>query len=302
MAGEQVYRAGGGKVTTIDWTAPANASKGDIVSLGTTYGFLLDDVTANGVVAVGLECDLVTVPQPSTARAWKADESVGFTGAEIAPLSLVNSRIGYVHHDVGADESRVPIVWRSTNELPLYAFYQSLDPTTTPVFNFPDITTTVNISRQVGAGYQYTMGNSNLLGIRPGLPITVEFGGSIDHFMGNGLYRISMAYILFNNTANRRVTQWIDVWQDGRRNRRRIIPMSVYNREFTLEVGDTFTNDDGLTTTVTQTDFDFGLAVSHRLRVNKFNDAGNSLDDGTIIQMHYANPRVVTTQLGGMLR
>ena len=308
MAGEQIYRFGGGKITTIDWTADANGSKGDLVVVGRDVGFLLDDVTSGKVVAVGLECDLATVPQPSTAKAWKAGEPVAWHNGEIAlNTALTSNLIGYVHHDTAASETRVPIVWRSTNDTIGNSFYQALNPTTTPPFGGHNISVT-GAEHDITAsshpnGQSWVLCETTTLGIRANIPIEVDYEGDLlFRLEQKGLVRLRIGYVMWHSDAQKKATIWRSAWREGIRNQEVGVAMDVFSNHNLLPIGAPVPNDMGNNTVVTADDFTNGIPVQIVLNVAGFaNQSFTNRNDIDLRHLELFNPQVVTKQVGGVI-
>ena len=306
MAGEQIYRLGGGKITTVDWTADANGSKGDLVVAGGQPGFLLDDVTSGKVVAVGLECDLVTVPQPTTARAWKAGQPVAWSNGGLAPnTALTSDRLGYVHHDVEASEGRVPVVWRTTNDVIGNSFYQALNPTTTPAFGGHNISLSGSELTALTHpnGQSWVLCETTTLGIRPNVPIEVDYEGDLLFRVSTkSLVRVRIGYVMWHSDAQKKATIWRNAWREAASNQEVGVAMDVFSNHNLLPIGAPVPNDLGNNTVVTADDFTNGIPVQILINIAGFaNQSFTNRKNITPAHLELFNPQIVTKQVGGVV-
>ena len=308
MADELVRPDGGGDITSVDWTATSNGSRGDVVRVNSHLtGFLLSDVTTGNVAPVAVECKLATVPQPSTARAWKAGDLVGWHGGELVPkTTTVDSRVGYVHNDTASTEARVPVVWRGTNDNIGYSFFSILNERTTPSFGLTEITATTAIP-DTDVGYQAILGTSNTLGVRPDVPINVDYEGSIlitkrrggDHV----IMETSIGYILWPDDAAKKATFWRRSIIEARRGVEASVPLDSFSNISILSIGTPIPLDAGGSYSLVESDFDNGIPIEIRLRLRAYEDDDINTRDLGISFTHLAllHGQIVTHQIGGSL-
>jgi len=311
VAGEKVFphsRA----MTSVEWTAPGVVRKGDIVDTGGRLGFALESGKRGARIAVAIECDLVYVPQPSPALAWKAGESVGWHGgAAVKALPRHDHSIGIVHHDTPDTEDAVPVVWRSGSAPPGYSFYQALNPLTTPAFGLASVTTRTAIPDDPGA-LIYTLATTSTLGIRPGAPVCVDYEGDL-LWTRPGKERknnmeVSIGYQLWHDRAGKRATIWRRSFRDSFMGDEIGISMDSFSNHSILDIGiqipnDRSTSDNQRFTTVSAADFDDGIPVKILLRFRGFSagDLNKRQKAAYLNPIHLLHPQVVTYQIGGRI-
>ena len=302
MAGEKIYRYGRA-VKSIDWTATANGSKGDLIELPSGYGFLLDDVRRGGRVAVALECDLVTVPQPDTARAWKAGEPVYLDGDDKIDdeTNIAKAKLGVVHHDIDATEARVPIVWQ-----PDYGHYfQEITGSTTPAIGI-DVSSNQRLDNGLQLYYQDLMSGTTLKGIRPGVPIYVTFSGFLEWRMSKAVVsEILVSYFLFHNSTSRIAVIENTYRRQERSNYRQSIALNDFSFHFNIKPGDAL--DRGRVgngrTVVSARDFTDGIPVRLGVRFRALtNGLGVTTDVTNVNPILGNNLKMTTLQRGYPVR
>ena len=306
MAGELILPFAHG-VRSVDYTAPAAGKRGDLVMLPDGVGFLMADVEANGVVAVGVDAPFVTVPQPDTARAWKAGEAVWLDhdGKITGPTMIARWGIGYVHHDTPSTETRVPVVWAPREG----HFYEALNPLTTPAFALPGgpvLTNAGDIAKN-GGQLLWRLARTTTKGIRPGVPIVVDFEGDILISAGVGYnLEVSIGYELWRNVAAKRATVWRTSFRDASKKDTEVgLSMDSFSNQSILDVGVPIPNDDGGVTMITAADFEDGIEVDINLRLRAFAINDHSTAHGKAIPIKYLeieHPQVVTSQTGARLQ
>lgn len=317
MAGELILRAAAGHIESLDWTSPAAGKRGDLVEVGDVYGYLLDDVAANGRVAVGIEGH-VTVPQPATARAWKAGELVHLTHErEFAGATPVaRARIGYVHQDTPASETRVPVVWRPGPG----HYYQRLDHLTTPAFALdPPIrpSTKETIGHTPPGEILKTLCTTTTKGIAPGVPIEVNYEGDIKIEQNQEVnIEFGLGYVLWHDDAQKKATIWRRSQRNGAKNRGAGIGMDSFSNQSILEIGTVIPNDrttdpaNPVLTTVTAEDFENGIPVQILLRIHlyqrnnvqrRYGSADGDDKISTVENLHLDHGALVTRQRGPVL-
>ena len=308
MAGELILPHGHG-LRSVDYTAPAAGKRGDLVELPDGVGFLLGDVSANGVVAVGIDAAFVTVPQPDTARAWKAGEAVWLDHDRkvTGPTMIARWGLGYVHHDTPDTEARVPVVWAPREG----HFYEALNPRTTPAFQLPGgPVLTGNAPGTItkdGGQLVWRLARTSTKGIRPGVPIVVDYEGDI-LVTGNTStnFEFAIGYELWRNVAAKRATVWRIVFRDGSKRASEIgLSMDSFSNQSILDVGVPIPNDDGGVTMVTAADFEDGIEVDIHLRLRAFAIGDHSTALNKPVRIDYLeieHPQVVTSQTGARLQ
>jgi len=326
MAGEQVYRHSL-SATSIDYTASEAGKRGDIVDVGGRLAFLLDDVAKGGRVAAAVECDLVYISQPAQALAWMAGEPVGWHGDEaVKGRSYHDHSIGIVHHDTPATEKLIPLIWRSGAAPPGYSYYQMLNPQTTPAFTLTSITRNAEIP-DTDAGLQYRLCRTTTLGIRPGVPIVVDYEGDLLWTRNRPTrppqanMEVSIGYQLWRDDAAKRATIWRRSFRDSQAEREIGISMDSFSNQSILDIGTMIPNDkstpfiagvDGAPDTpavtqfteVTAADFEKGINVDILLRFRVFTPGNleHRLKGGRVNPVHLLHPQIVTSQIGGRIQ
>lgn len=305
MAGELILPYAHG-VRSVDYTAPADGARGDLVELPGGIGFLMDDVSANGVVAVGIDAPLVTVPQPTTAKAWKAGEAVYLTHDRefSGPTMIARARVGYVHHDTPSTETRVPVVWSPGAG----HFYEALNPRTTPSFMLPGgpVLTSGQINKD-GAATIYRLARTTTKGIQPGVPVVVDYEGDILLRLNKSAnVEYSLGYELWRNDATKRATIWRIAFREHGKNHNEVgLSMDSFSNQSILDVGTPVPNDGGSVTMVTADDFENGIEVDINLRLRAYKTDDHTAFLGSRTQIEYLeieHPQVVTSQTGARLQ
>ena len=288
MAGEQVLRLSGRQPQSVDYVAAAAGKRGDIVDVNGKAAFLLDDVSANGRVAAAIGCDLVTVPQPTTAQAWKAGDSVYIDkdGGISGRTSIARHKLGCVHEDVADTATRVPIVWQ-----PDYGhFYLEMHADTTPAFSLTPVTASPVVRLDTAnnrAGFYYqdltAIGAVNIKGIRPNVPVYIDYDGFLYWVcLQNTNAEITISFVLWETDSGRATAIRHKHITDSRKGSELSEALRGFSNQFVIGVGDTFGS-----TTVTQADFDDGIPVRMGLQVRAL----------TLDTPHVANPTVSSSKV-----
>ena len=301
MAGEAIFLLSGKPPASVDYTAAADGKRGDLVDAGGTPAFLLDDVSANGIVAAAIASDLVSVPQPTTARAWKAGEPVYLTHDREfgGTMPIARARVGYVHHDVPDTETRVPVVWRPGEG----HYYQSLNPRTTPAYSLTTVTATTMVGKAVE--YTQTLATTSTKGIAPGVPTQVDYEGDLllRNVEKHANCEFSVGYRMWHDDSTKVATLWTVAFRDARKHVEIGISMDSFSSANVLDVGSPIPNDDGGTTTVTQADFDNGIPVQIILRLRFYKQDTHTERIGTEFDLlEMENPQLVTRQWGSRVQ
>ena len=184
-------------IRSVDWTATGDVARGDLVELTDgLVGFALGEAKATETVAVGIEADLVTVPQPDTARAWKAGEQVNIDleGKSVGAANITRARLGFVHHDTPATQSRVPVVWRPGAG----HFFEELTESTTPAMTVTGPAGARQRLDQTPFVWETDIVSTNLKGIRPGVPVHVTYEGALRWKINKNIEaEITISYLLW---------------------------------------------------------------------------------------------------------
>ena len=125
MAGEEAVIRSPRSMVTIEWTADARASKGDIITAVSLWGIVLEDVRRGDTVAVCIDCDLIEMKKfegTEGETAWKAGHRIALSGGPNArkfadadredPRPRHPEILGFVHKDTATTDTRIEIVWR----------------------------------------------------------------------------------------------------------------------------------------------------------------------------------------------
>ena len=292
---------------SVDWTATGDVARGDLVELADgLVGFALGEAKATETVAVGIEADLVTVPQPDTARAWKAGEQVNIDleRKSVGAANITRARLGFVHHDTPATASRVPVVWRPGAG----HFFEELTQTTTPAMT---ITAPSGAAARLDTGdQQYTTDivSTNLKGIRPGVPVHVTYEGALRWEINKNVEtEITISYLLWESVPSRRATIEHTFRQVTRNGTNSTISLDNFSIHFTLKPGDLISRGRiaaGAVTEVLQRDFTNGIPVRLTARVQAYKDKGSMLVDGTtrLAALQGIEMQMVTIQRGDPIR
>ena len=292
---------------SVDWTATADTARGDLVELPDgLMGFALSEIKDTETGAVAIEADLVTVPQPDTARAWKAGEPVYLDAdKKTAPDSaIVLARLGYVHHDTPATASRIPVVWRPG----VGHFFEELTQTTTPAMS---VTAPMGAAARLDTGdqeYVTDIVSTNLKGIRPGVPVHVTYEGALRWEINKNVEtEITISYLLWESIPSRRATIEHTFRQVTRNGTNSTISLDNFSIHFTLKPGDLISRGRiaaGAVTEVLQRDFTNGIPIRLTARVQAYKDKGANLVDGTtrLAALRGIEMQMVTVQRGDPIR
>ena len=299
MAGELILPLAHG-FRSVDHTATAVGKRGDLVELAGGPGFLLEDVAANGVVAVAMSAPLVTVPQPTPARAWKAGDPVYLSHDRefIGVTPIARASIGYVHHDTPDTEERVPVVWETGPG----HYYQSLNPMTDPKYDLTPVDVEEAAAINIGNRTQYTqtLTTTSTRGIAPGVPIQVDYEGDLLVRTDKGVnMEFSVGYRMWHDDAAKVATIWTVAFRDARKGTEVGISMDSFSNANPLAIGAPIPNDDGGVTTITAQDFEDGIPVQVLLRLRGYsqnNHTNRTAVKFTLLEME--NAQLVTRQWG----
>ena len=292
---------------SVDWVATGDVAKGDLVELsGGLVGFALGEAKATETVAVGIEADLVTVPQPDTARAWKAGEQVNIDieGKSVGAANITRARLGFVHHDTPATQGRVPVVWRPAPG----HFFEELTQTTTPAMT---LTAPAGMAQRLDTGSQEFVTDivsTNLKGIRPGVPVHVTYEGSLRWEINKNIEsEITLSYLLWESIPSRRAVIEHTFRQVTRNGTNSTISLDNLSIHFTLKPGDLVSRGRiaaGAVTEVLTRDFTNGIPVRLSLRVRAYKGKGAELVDQTtrLASIQGIEMQMVTVQRGDPIR
>ena len=292
---------------SVDWVATGDVAKGDLVELpGSLVGFALGEAKATETVAVGIEADLVTVPQPDTARAWKAGEQVNIDieGKSVGAANITRARLGFVHHDTPATQSRIPVVWRpGTGQ-----FFEELTQTTTPGMTVTAPTGQRQRLDQTPFEWTTDIVSTNLKGIRPGVPVHVTYEGALRWQINKNIdSELILSYLLWESIPSRRATIEHTFRQQTRSGANTTISLDNFSIHFTLKVGDLVPRGRiaaGAVTEVLARDFTNGIPVRLALRIRAFKpNSANLVDETTRIQTLVGEEmQMITVQRGDAIR
>ena len=292
---------------SVDWVATGDVAKGDLVELpGGLVGFALGEAKATKTVAVGIEADLVTVPQPDTARAWKAGEQINIDleGKSVGAANITRARLGFVHHDTPATQSRVPVVWRPG----VGHFFEELTQTTTPAMT---VTAPAGASQRLDTGdQQFTTDivSTNLKGIRPGVPVHVTYEGALRWQINKNIEaEITLSYLLWESVPSRRAIIEHTFRQVSRNNANNTISLDNLSIHFTLKTGDLVPRGRiaaGAVTEVLARDFTNGIPVRLSLRIRAYTNNGTNLVSETtrLSSLAGIEMQMITIQRGDPIR
>ena len=292
---------------SVDWTATGDVARGDLVELTDgLVGFALGEAKATETVAVGIEADLVTVPQPDTARAWKAGEQVNIDleGKSVGPANITRARLGFVHHDTPATASRVPVVWRPSEG----HFFEELTQTTTPAMSVTAPTGANQRLDQTPFFWETNIVSTNLKGIRPGVPVHVTYEGAINWEINKSVDSdITVSYILWESIPSRRAVIEHSFRANSRSGTTAGISLDNFSIHFTLKTGDLVPRGRiaaGAVTEVLARDFTNGIPVRLALRVRAFKVGSNNLVDQTtrLAELSGTEMQMITIQRGDPIR
>ena len=292
---------------SVDWTATADTARGDLVELPDgLMGFALAEIKDTETGAVAIEADLVTVPQPDTARAWKAGEQVNIDidGKTSGPADITRARLGFVHHDTPATESRVPVVWR-----PDYGrHYHELTESTTPAMS---ITKPGNPAFRLDLApteVAVDIVKTRLRGIREGVPIHVTYEGAIRTSINKAVVtELILSYLLWEDTPSKIATIEHTIATSTRNNAIHSTSLDNFSIHFNLKVGDLLPRGrvaSGAVTEVTQADFDNGIPVRLALRVRAVTNDGDPVStiNTRLTDLAGEEMQMVTIQQGAPTR
>ena len=293
---------------SVDWTATADTARGDLVDLPDgLMGFALAEIKATETGAVAIEADLVTVPQPDTARAWKAGEPVYLDAdRKTAPDSaIVLARLGYVHHDTPATASRIPVVWRPG----VGHFFEELTEDTTPAMT---ITAPTGQEQRLDNGDQQwstDIVKTNLKGIRPGVPVHVTYEGAVTWAISKAVIsEMTISYLLWESVPSRLAIIEHSFNETTRVNQTTTISLDNFSIHFTLKPGDLISRGRaaaGAVTEVLASDFTNGIPVRLVIRIRAFNNDGNGAINNTQTRLNNVaghEMQMITVQRGDPIR
>ena len=267
---------------SVDWTATADTARGDLVELPDgLMGFALSEIKDTETGAVAIEADLVTVPQPDTARAWKAGEPIYLDAdKKTAPDSaIVLARLGYVHHDTPATASRIPVVWRPG----VGHFFDELTQTTTPAMTVTAPTGANQRLDQAPQQWETNIVSTNLKGIRPGVPVHVTYEGALRWQINKNVEsEITLSYLLWESIPSRRATIEHSFRIQTRSGANTTISLDNFSIHFTLKAGDLVPRGRiaaGAVTEVLARDFTNGIPVRLVARVRALKGNSNNIID-----------------------
>ena len=291
---------------SVDWVATGDVAKGDLVELpGGLVGFALDEAKATETVAVGIEADLVTVPQPDTARAWKAGEQVNIDleGKSVGAANITRARLGFVHHDTPATQSRVPVVWRPGPG----HFFEELTQTTTPAMTVTAPAGQRQRLDQTPFQWETDIVSTNLKGIRPGVPVHVTYEGALRWSINKNIdSEIIISYLLWESVPSRRATIEHTFRQQTRSGANTTISLDNFSIHFTLKTGDLVPRGRiaaGAVTEVLQRDFTNGIPVRLVARVRALQSGGAVVTETTRLQSLVGEEmQMITVQRGDPIR
>ena len=293
---------------SVDWTATADTARGDLVELPDgLMGFALAEIKDTETGAVAIEADLVTVPQPDTARAWKAGEPVYLDAdRKTAPDSaIVLARLGYVHHDTPATQARIPVVWRPG----VGHFFEELTESTTPAMG---ITAPLGQAQRLDNGDQQwftDIVSTNLKGIRPGVPVHVTYEGAVTWAISKAVIsEMTISYLLWESVPSRTAIIEHSFNETTRVNQRTTISLDNFSIHFTLKPGDLVSRGRaaaGAVTEVLASDFTNGIPVRLVIRVRALDTDGNGAINNTQTRLNSISGhemQMITVQRGDPIR
>ena len=292
---------------SVDWTATADTARGDLVELPDgLMGFALSEIKDTETGAVAIEADLVTVPQPDTARAWKAGEPVYLDAdRKTAPDSaIVLARLGYVHHDTPATQSRVPVVWRPG----VGHFFEELTQTTTPAMTVTAPTGARQRLDQTPFEWTTDIVSTNLKGIRPGVPVHVTYEGALRWQINKNVEsEVIVSYLLWESIPSRRATIEHTFRLQTRSGATTSISLDNFSIHFTLKPGDLISRGRiaaGAVTEVLARDFTNGIPVrlAARIRAFKGNTPDIVTDPTRLSSLTGIEMQMITVQRGDPVR
>ena len=292
---------------SVDWTATADVARGDIVELPDgLMGFALAEIKDTETGAVAIEADLVTVPQPDTARAWKAGEPVYLDAdRKTAPDSaIVLARLGYVHHDTPATQSRVPVVWRPG----VGHFFEELTQNSTPAMSVTAPSGQRQRLDQTPFEWTTDIVSTNLKGIRPGVPIHVTYEGALRWQINKNIdTELIVSYLLWESIPSRRATIEHTFRQQTRSGATSTISLDNFSIHFTLKTGDLVPRGRiaaGAVTEVLARDFTNGIPVRLALRVRALKAGSLEVTSDTTRLQSLAGEemQMITVQRGDAIR
>ena len=294
-------------IRSVDWTATGDVARGDLVELTDgLVGFALGEAKATETVAVGIEADLVTVPQPDTARAWKAGEQVNIDleGKSVGAANITRARLGFVHHDTPATQSRIPVVWRPTEG----HFFEELTQSTTPAMTVTAPTGSNQRLDQAPQQWETNIVSSSLKGIRPGVPVHVTYEGALTWQINKNVEsEILLSYLLWESIPSRRATIEHTFRLQTRSGANTTISLDNFSIHFTLKPGDLVSRGriaPGAVTEVLQRDFTNGIPVRLVARIRAFKGNGPSLvtDTTRLSALTGQEMQMITIQRGDPIR
>ena len=292
---------------SVDWVATGDVARGDLVELTDgLVGFALGEAKATETVAVGIEADLVTVPQPDTARAWKAGEQVNIDieGKSVGAANITRARLGFVHHDTPATQGRVPVVWRPG----VGHFFEELTQTTTPAMS---VTAPAGQKQRLDLTpfvWETNIVSTNLKGIRPGVPVHVTYEGALRWQINKNIdSEVVISYLLWESVPSRRATIEHTFRQQTRNGAATTMSLDNFSIHFTLKTGDLVSRGriaPGAVTEVLARDFTNGIPVrvTARIRALKANVETVATDPTRLSSLAGEEMQMITVQRGDPIK
>lgn len=305
MAGELILPLSRRPPLSVDYMAPSAGVRGDLVELPGGPGFLLADVEANGRVAVGVQSHMVSVPQPTTPRAWKAGEHVYLDHDKqfVHQTNQARWRIGWCHEDTAADVDRVPVVWNPSEG----HYYQRLDETTTPKFEMVNPLSS-NLSVADGGSVTRRLCTTDLKGIIPGVPVRFDFDGTIYWLSGNTEHNgeFILTFTLWPGDATKQIRLTTNTFRNARANRIAGTTLSDFSQTFIFSVGTTLIDAISNSTTYTLTAADFEGSIPLQLDLRLFPHKRDTIDTKigqamNLRRLNLIHPHMVISQSGRIL-
>ena len=292
---------------SVDWVATGDVAKGDLVELpGGLVGFALGEAKATETVAVGIEADLVTVPQPDTARAWKAGEQVNIDieGKSVGAANITRARLGFVHHDTPATQSRIPVVWRPG----VGHFFEELTESTTPAMTVTAPSGARQRLDQTPFEWTTDIISTSLKGIRPGVPVHITYEGALRWQINKAVENeITLSYLLWESIPSRRAVIEHTFRQRTTSGATSTISLDNFSIHFTLKPGDLVSRGRiaaGAVTEVLARDFTNGIPVRLAARIRAFKGTSQDIIDSTTRLQSFTGQemQMVTLQRGDPIR
>ena len=266
MAGELILPLSRKPPLSVDYATTAALSRGDLVELPGGPGFALADANANTTVAVGVQSPMVSVPQPTTARAWKAGEPVylDHDNEFVHQTNIARWRIGWCHEDTAIDAKRVPVVWSPSEG----HYYRRFSADTTPKLADALITSQQNVAEN--GSWETTLLTTDLKGIRQGAIVHFEYDGDLVWLLANRKPALVITIIttLWHSISARAVSRETTALRYTAQGQTNGISMASFSEDLdAMSIGTSFTSDGGNAFTVGKQDFDDGIPFQIKLRV-----------------------------------